>query len=87
VRANSLPSSSCWHYTFAKYASQNARTLLAAQTTGGALGNMLAPAQVIVGCSTTGIKARDGDVLRVTVPYGLVIESAIRVLTLVWTIK
>jgi L-lactate permease len=43
------------------------RILLAAQTTGGALSGMLAPAKVIVGCSTTGIKARDGDVLRVTV--------------------
>jgi L-lactate permease len=48
---------------------------------------MLAPAQVIVGCSTTGIQARDGDVLRVTVSCGLVIELAIGVLTLVWTIR
>jgi lactate permease len=85
VRANSLPSSSCWHYTFAKYASQNARILLAAQTTGGALGSMLAPAKVIVGCSTTGIKGRDGDVLQVTVPYGLTIGLALGMLTQAWT--
>jgi lactate permease len=63
------------------------RILLAAQTTGGSLGSMLAPAKVIVGCSTAGIKGRDGDVLRVTVPYGLVIGLVIGVLTLVWTIK
>jgi lactate permease len=48
---------------------------------------MLAPAKVIVGCSTAGIKGRDGDVLRVTVPYGLVIGLALGVLTLVWTIR
>jgi len=63
------------------------RILLAAQTTGGALGSMMAPAKVIVGCSTAGIKGRDGDVLRVTVPYGLVIALAIGVLTLMWTIR
>lgn len=45
--------------------------LVAAQTAGGALGSMLAPAKIIVGCSTVGQVGREGLVLRRTVPYGL----------------
>lgn len=53
------------------------RWLLAAQTTGGALGSMIAPAKIIVGCSTTGLKNKDGEVLRATLPYGLLISLII----------
>jgi len=56
--------------------------LVAAQTTGGALGSMIAPAKLIVGCSTAGLHGRDGEVLRVTLPYGLAIGAAIGLLTL-----
>ncbi len=47
------------------------RLLLAAQTAGGALGSMIAPAKIVVGCSTVGLKGREGDVLRRTLFYGL----------------
>jgi lactate permease len=47
------------------------RLLLATQTAGGALGSMLAPAKITVGCSTVGLKGREGDVLRRTLFYGL----------------
>ncbi|MCS7060570.1 MAG: L-lactate permease [Anaerolineae bacterium] len=47
--------------------------LLAAQTAGGSLGSMLAPAKLIVGCSTVGLAGRDGEVLRITFPYGILI--------------
>jgi lactate permease len=57
------------------------RVLLAAQTSGGSLGSLLAPAKIIVGCSTVGLKGRDGDVLRRTMPYGLLIGVALGVLT------
>jgi lactate permease len=56
--------------------------LLAAQTTGGALGSMIAPAKIIVGCSTVGLKGQDGDVLRLTLPYGLAIGAGIGFVTL-----
>ncbi len=49
------------------------RWLLAAQTAGGSLGGMIAPAKIIVGCSTVGLENRDGEVLRITLRYGLVI--------------
>lgn len=45
------------------------RIMLAAQTAGGALGSMIAPAKIIVGCSTAGILGKDGEVLRTTIPY------------------
>lgn len=57
--------------------------LAASQTTGGALGSMIAPAKIIVGCSTVGLQGRDGDVLRVTLPYGLAIGLGIGALALV----
>lgn len=56
--------------------------LLAAQTTGGAIGSMIAPAKIIVGCSTVNLKDRDGDVLRITMPYGLLIGLIIGVIAL-----
>jgi len=49
----------------------NPGLLLAAQTAGGALGSMLAPAKILVGCSTVGLKESQGDVLRRTLGYGL----------------
>lgn len=56
--------------------------LLAAQTSGGAIGSMIAPAKIIVGCSTVNLKDRDGDVLRITMPYGLLIGLIIGVIAL-----
>ena len=57
--------------------------LVAAQTTGGSLGSMIAPAKMIVGLSTVGLKGHDGEVLRVTLPYGLLIGLAMGVVVLV----
>jgi len=54
--------------------------ILAAQTTGGSLGSMLAPAKVIVGCSTAGLAGQEGKVLRITLVYGLVIGALIGLL-------
>lgn len=51
--------------------------ILGAQTTGGALGSMLAPAKVIVGCSTAGLADQEGRVMRKTVGYGLAIAVAV----------
>ncbi len=49
------------------------RLLIAAQTTGGSLGSMIAPAKILVGCSTVGLVRREGEVLRLTLPYGIAI--------------
>ncbi len=49
------------------------RLLIAAQTTGGSLGSMIAPAKILVGCSTVGLARREGEALKLTLPYGIAI--------------
>jgi lactate permease len=56
--------------------------IVAAQTTGGSLGSMIAPAKIIVGCSTVGLQGHDGDVLRKTVPIGAAIGLFLGVVTM-----
>ncbi|RMG96906.1 MAG: L-lactate permease [Chloroflexi bacterium] len=46
--------------------------ILAAQTAGGAIGSLFAPAKVIVGCSTVS-GAKDSQVLKLATAYGLAI--------------
>lgn len=61
---------------------QNPVLALAAQTTGGAIGGMFAPAKVIVGCATVG--AGEGQTMRKTVVYGTVILTIIALVTALW---
>jgi lactate permease len=51
--------------------------ILGAQTTGGSLGSMLAPAKIIVGCSTAGLAGREGEVLKRTLLPGLLIAACV----------
>ena len=51
--------------------------ILAAQTTGGSIGGMLAPARIIVGCSTAGLAGKEGLVMRRTMAYGVLITVVI----------
>jgi len=53
--------------------------ILAAQTAGGSLGSMLAPAKIIVGCSTAGLAGREGEVLKRTLLPGLLIAACVGV--------
>jgi lactate permease len=61
------------------------RLLLATQTAGGSLGSMLAPAKLIVGCSTVGLQGREGEVLRRTLAYGLGIGLLLGGLALIFS--
>lgn len=45
--------------------------ILAAQTAGGSLGSIMAPAKVIVGCSTVGLGEREGEVVGKVILYGI----------------
>ena len=47
---------------------------------------MLAPAKIIVGCSTVGLGGQEGPVLKAGVRYGLAIALIIGVTTLAWTV-
>ena len=43
--------------------------ILAAQTTGGSLGSIMAPAKVILGCSTVGLSGKEGTVIGKLILY------------------
>jgi len=43
--------------------------ILAAQTSGGALGSVIAPTKVVVGASTGGMEGREGEVMRKLLVY------------------
>jgi len=58
------------------------RVLIAAQTTGGGLGSMLAPAKVAVGVATVNAAGKEGLVMRRTIPYGLAAGLLIGLITL-----
>jgi lactate permease len=55
--------------------------ILAAQTAGGAVGSLFAPAKVIVGCSTVGLGGEEGPVLRTALRYGLAIVAGLALAT------
>lgn len=67
----------------AQLAGLSAALILAAQTTGGALGSMIAPAKILVGCSTVGLSGKEGPVLKATLRYGIIITGIIGVITLI----
>jgi lactate permease len=58
----------------------SALVILGAQTTGGALGSMIAPAKLIVGCSTAGLAGQEGSVLKKTLAPALIIAGVVGVL-------
>lgn len=57
--------------TLAKLKDLPAATILAAQSAGGAIGNAIGPANVVLGSSTAGISGQEGDILRKTLPWTL----------------
>ena len=65
----------------AQLAGLSAALILAAQTTGGAIGSMIAPAKILVGCSTVGLSGKEGPVLKATLRYGFTIAGIIGVIT------
>ena len=57
--------------------------ILAAQTAGGALGSVLAPAKVIVGCSTLGLGGKEGAVMRKMLLWGVITIGTVALAALV----
>jgi lactate permease len=43
---------------------------------------MIAPAKILVGCSTVGLSGKEGPVLKATLRYGLVITGIIGIITI-----
>jgi lactate permease len=44
---------------------------------------MLAPAKILVGCSTVGLAGREGPVLAITMKYGVIITAIIGLVALI----
>ena len=57
--------------------------VLAAQTAGGSLGSVLAPAKIIVGCSTVGLTGQEGPVIRRMLLLGLIPVVFVAVATVI----
>ncbi len=57
--------------------------IIAAQSTGGAIGNAIAPANAVLGTSTTGIIGKEGEVLRLTLPWTLAVAVLTGIVTVV----
>jgi len=47
-------------------------TIIGAQSAGGAIGNAIAPANLVLGASTAGISGSEGEILRKTMPWTIV---------------
>lgn len=47
--------------------------IIAAQSAGGAIGNAIAPANVVLGASTAGISGQEGAIIRKTLPWTIVV--------------
>ena len=56
-------------------------TVLGAQMTGGAIGNAISPFNVVLGTGTVGIVGDEGDVLRKTIPWVLIVSVLVGILT------
>jgi len=51
--------------------------ILGGQSAGGAVGNAISPGNVILGTTAAGIVGREGDVLRVTIPWVAVVAALV----------
>lgn len=56
--------------------------IIGAQSTGGAIGNAIAPANVVLGTTTAGIVGDEGQVLRTTLPWTLAVSLLVGLATL-----
>lgn len=66
----------------AQLLSINVPLILAAQTTGGAIGSVLSPAKVVVGAGTAGLAGSEGLVMRRMIVYGGLLVLLVGIVTL-----
>jgi lactate permease len=57
--------------------------ILAAQTSGGALGSVIAPTKVVVGASTGGLAGREGEIMRKLIVYTGLLVGLMSILAVV----
>ncbi len=64
----------------ARLLGMNPVLMAALQSAGGALGSMVAPAKVVLATATSGLAGQEGQVMRVTVRYALVLTAALGII-------
>ncbi|HNY84310.1 MAG TPA: L-lactate permease [Anaerolineaceae bacterium] len=69
------------HQEAARLMRLSAPWILAAQTTGGSIGSVMAPAKVMVGATTVGFAQKEGLILRRLIVYELVLVTLVAVIT------
>jgi lactate permease len=57
------------------------RAILGAQTTGGSLGSMIAPAKIIIGAATVGLVGQEGKVLKYTLLPAILLTGVVGLIT------
>ena len=57
-------------------------TVIAAQAAGSAYGNAIAPANIVLGTSIAGVKGQEGAVLRITMPWTVLVAVLTGVATI-----
>ena len=58
--------------------------ILAAQSAGGSLGSVCAPAKVIVGCTTVGLSGQEGRVLQKLLPLMMIPTAIVGLAAVIW---
>ncbi len=69
------------HTTIAAEHGISQATVIAAQNTGGAVGNVIAPTNIILGTTTAGVSGSEGEILRKTLPWAAVVAVITGVVT------
>jgi lactate permease len=59
--------------------------ILAAQTSGAALASVMAPAKIVVGASTAAMAGQEGEILRLLLPFLLLLVLLISLLAGLFT--
>lgn len=72
------------HMETAKILELSIPIILAAQTAGGSIGSVMAPAKIIVGCTTTGLTGKEGNVLRKLVVYDFILVAIVALAATIW---
>jgi lactate permease len=60
--------------------------MAALQSAGGALGSMVTPAKVVLAAAATGLAGREGQIVRLTGRYLLVLTALLGLIGLAWTL-
>lgn len=75
------------HIEAAKTLGMNPMTVVAAQNTGGAIGNMICPNNIVAVCACVGILGKEGKVMRKTMIPSLILMFFLGILALLYTYK